>query len=204
MHPNSRLLFAKYTLPHFGAASSVLEIGPDGFPSTYRNLVPIAVASWDTLDILSDSRLTYPASDPYHFPVESDRYDVVLAGNVLEHVPRVWVWIKELARVCKPGGVVITINPLSWPYHAAPLDCWRVYPEGMKALYEEAGLEVLLATYESIEAEWYRRSIPGMTFSEYLARRPWPVRILYRIITWLGFPAMAAYDTITIGRKANR
>ncbi|MEO2089895.1 MAG: methyltransferase domain-containing protein, partial [Gemmataceae bacterium] len=115
-------------------------------------------------------------------------YDVVLAGNVLEHVPRVWVWIKELGRVCKPGGVVITVNPLSWPYHEAPVDCWRVYPEGMKALYEEAGLEVLHCSFESLESKWHRRSIPFMTFDEYLARRPWPVRVAYKVATRLGFP----------------
>lgn len=41
-----------------------------------------------------------------------------------------------------------------------------------------------------------------MTFDEYLARRSWPTRVMYRLATWLGFPAMAAYDTITIGRKS--
>ncbi len=200
MHPNSRLLFRKYALPYFGPGTSVLEIGPNGFPSTYQQQLG-PVARWDTLDIFPDERLTFSQSPPYEFPIRSGSYDVVLAGNVLEHVPRVWVWVKELARVCKSGGVVITVNPLSWPYHEAPIDCWRVYPEGMKALYADSGLDVLHSSYESLEATEYRRTIPFMTFTEYLARRPWPVRVLYRVATALGFPAMAAYDTITIGRK---
>lgn len=128
MHPNSRLVFAKYAPPYFRENPTVLEIGPDGFPSSYQKAVEHPVARWDTLDIFPNARLTYPESPPYAFPIPDNTYDVVLAGNVLEHVPRVWVWIKELGRVCKPGGTVITINPLSWPHHNAPVDCWRAYP----------------------------------------------------------------------------
>ena len=65
---------------------------------------------------------------------------------------KIWLWIKELTRVCKVGGLVITINPVSWPYHEHPIDCWRAFPEGMRALYEDASLEVLLSIFESLEA----------------------------------------------------
>jgi SAM-dependent methyltransferase len=201
MHPNSQLVFEKYAVPYFGGKPDVLEIGPNGFPSTYRALVSVPIGRWDTVDILDDARLTFPKSDPYRFPVPDGEYDVVMAGNVLEHVPKVWVWVRELARVCKPGGVVITVNPLSWTYHAAPFDCWRVYPDGMRALYDEAGLTVLHSSFESIEKAAYRRTIPGVTFDHYLRSLSWPVRAGYRLAVRLGFPAMAAYDTITIGRK---
>jgi len=33
--------------------------------------------------------------------------------------------------------------PAEWPYHAHPIDCWRVYAEGMRGLLECAHLEVL-------------------------------------------------------------
>jgi hypothetical protein len=26
-----------------------------------------------------------------------------------------------------------------WPFHEYPIDCWRAYPDGMTALYEEGG-----------------------------------------------------------------
>lgn len=201
MHPNSKLLFAKYAPAYFAGTPAVLEVGPNGFPSAYQQLAAAPVARWDTVDILDDKRLTFPNSDPYRFPVPDGGYDVVLAGNVLEHVPRVWAWVPELARVCRPGGVVITVNPLSWTYHAAPFDCWRVYPDGMKALYAEAGLEVLHSSFESLEKGWYRRTVPGVTFDHYLSNQRWSVRVVYRLAVALGFPAMAAYDTITIGRK---
>ena len=139
----------------------VLEIGPDKFPSTYCSLVADRSITWDTLDLWQDARLTYSATSEYSFPAPSDTYDIVLSGQVIEHVRKIWLWIRELTRVCKVGGLVITINPVSWPYHEHPIDCWRAYPEGMRALYEDASLEVLLSIFESLEATQYRRHIPG-------------------------------------------
>ena len=127
----------------------------------------------------------------------SDAYDIVLSGQVIEHVRKIWLWIKELARVCKVGGLVITINPVSWPYHEHPIDCWRAFPEGMQALYEDASLEVLLSIFESLEATQYRRHIPGRS-SEW---QPRLLRNAYRILGRIGFPVECAYDTITIGKK---
>ena len=105
-------------------------------------------------------KLDFLTVDNYNFSIDSDTFDVVLFGQVLEHVPKAWTWIKELARVTKPGGYVITLNPVSWPYHEAPVDCWRIFPEGMKALYEDAGLEVELSVYECLESN-AKRIIPG-------------------------------------------
>jgi SAM-dependent methyltransferase len=200
VHENSRLLFEKYALPHFSAASRVLEIGPDGFPSAYRRAVEARLGTlpaWDTLDLFRDARLSFVATSEYSFPVADGAYDVVLSGQVLEHVRKPWVWIKEVARVCRPGGVVVTINPVSWPYHEAPIDCWRAFPEGVRALYDDASLDVLVSEWGSFELDGYRRYLPGMSESEHGARR----RFANRVLGKLGFPVERAYDTVTIGRK---
>lgn len=200
MHSNSRLLFDKFAKDHFRSGIRVLEIGPDDFPSTYRSTVEAAgnaVAAWDTLDLYANPRLTFVAESEYRFPIADETYDIVLSGQVLEHVRKPWVWIRELARVCRSGGTVITINPVSWPYHQAPIDCWRVYPEGMKALYEEAALEVLTSVWESLERPGFRRYIPGASMENYSL----PRRLVSRWLGRLGIPVERAYDTVTIGRK---
>jgi len=112
-------------------------------------------------------------------------------------VAKIWRWMPELARVTKPGGLVITISPTSWPYHEAPIDCWRMYPEGMKALCDDAGLVVEKSFYESLELPDSIRSIPGRS-PEW---QPPRLRLAYRILGKLGFPVERAYDTITIARK---
>jgi SAM-dependent methyltransferase len=197
MHTNSKLLFERYARPLITPKCVVLEIGPDAFPSTYQSMVGDPTVTWDTLDRFHDDRLSYTATSDYDFPVPDDAYDVVLSGQVIEHVPRIWVWIKEVARVCKPGGVVITISPTSWPYHEAPIDCWRTYPEGMKALYENAGLADVWCWWGSLETNRHRHVIPGRS-AEW---QPKWLRVAYRVLGRLGLPVEAAYDTITIGHK---
>jgi hypothetical protein len=92
---------------------------------------------------------------------------------------------------------VITINPVSWVYHEAPIDCWRIYPEGMKALYEDASLTVLLSRWETLETPQFKKHSPGISIEHQTLRR----RVISRVLGRLGFAVEAAYDTITIGRK---
>jgi SAM-dependent methyltransferase len=201
MHENSKLLFRKYALEHFRPGMRVLEIGPDQIPSTYQSIVDDDSLVWHTLDIDPRQEPTYHAESEYSFPIEDGAYDIVLSGQVIEHVRRVWEWIREVARVCRVGGLVITINPVSWPYHEAPVDCWRIYPEGMRALYENAALNVLLSRFESLEGTEYVRHIPGRTFD--LRNYPPLMRDVLLALAGVGFPFECAYDTITIGQKTD-
>ena len=197
MHPNSKLLFQKYALEHIKPGSKVLEIGPDRFPSSYRQLVSDSTLQWDTLDLYQDERLTYSSKSEYHFPVADNTYDVVLSGQVLEHVAKIWRWMAELSRVCKVGGTVITINPVSWPFHEAPLDCWRVYPDGMRALYEDSSLDVVLSEWESLEPHPWWRSLPGRSWKY----QPKVQRLFAAGLGFIGVPVERSYDTVTVGRK---
>jgi SAM-dependent methyltransferase len=202
MHPNCELLFQTYARDYFQPGMRVLEVGPDMIPSTLRTLVEDDSIAWDTLDLANSpvaAELTHTASSEYAFPIEDDTYDIVLSANVIEHVRHIWRWMPELGRVCKPGGLVVTVNPVSWPYHEAPVDCWRIYPEGMRALYEDASLTVLASHFDALEAKrsGRRRLLPGRS----PIWQPWQLRLAFRILGPIGFPVEAAYDTITIGEK---
>lgn len=73
-------------------------------------------------------------------------YDMVLTGQVIEHVRQPWIWVKELARVAK--SYLVIIGPNTWPQHGAPSDYWRIWPAGMRVLLQEADLEVLFVACE--------------------------------------------------------
>lgn len=202
MHENSKLIFEKYGRPYFAADTKVLEIGPDTYPSSYQRAVGTPTESWDTLDFAArdDLELTHRLVSEYSFPVADDSYDVIVSGNVIEHVREVWTWMKEVSRVCRPGGVVITISPITFHHHPAPVDCWRIYPDGMRALCDYAQLDVLVSEYESVERERVINLIPD---------RFAPKNIFERLagITWLmnrsiGFPrTKGTFDMVTIARK---
>jgi SAM-dependent methyltransferase len=198
MHPNSVLLFQKHAAGLFGGGQRVLEIGPDRLPSTYQEIVGAGCSAWDTIDIVPYEGLTYVARSEYHFPIGDNSYDIVLSAQVIEHVRKPWLWIHEVVRVCRRGGRVVTINPVSWHYHEAPVDCWRIYPEGMRALYEDAGLTVELSVFESLENS-SRRKLPGNS----LAFQPPARRLMNRVFQAVDFHNECAFDTVTIGTKVS-
>ena len=194
MHRNSELLFETHVQPHLRRGQRVLEIGPDGFPSTYRRLAREPDLAWDTIDIYERPGLTHRATSEYAFPIDDGTYDVVLSGQVIEHVQKPWRWLGELARVTRPGGLVATIAPVTWPYHEEPVDCWRIYPDGLRALYDEAGLEVLHAGWESREPRAWLPRFP---------RCPDETRptFAFKLMRFLRWPLQRAYDSVAIGRK---
>lgn len=200
MHLNSKLLFEKYAQPFFKNNMKILEIGPNAVPSTYEKVIDNDTIAWETLDIAKSKKATYITENEYKFPIPDNTFDIVFSGQVIEHVKKIWVWIKELARVCKMGGRVITIAPVSWTFHEAPVDCWRIYPEGMKALYEEAGFKIDLCKFETLETYRHRRVIPGIgaPINE-SANRKFTFRSLIKNI--IGWPITRSFDTIAIGTK---
>lgn len=196
MHANSILLFDKYAKPLLERGMHVLEIGPDAFPSTFQRRSQDVALEWHTVDIHGSPKLTYPNAGEYRFPIPDQSYDVVLAANVIEHVRKPWKWMPELARLLKPRGIMIIICPVSWVYHESPVDCWRIYPEGMNALCEEAGVTVVMSRWESLETPNYRRYLPGISREWQSPKKRFGSKILGK----LGFPVERSYDTITIGR----
>ncbi len=214
MHPNSKFLFEQHALSYFDDCHDVLEIGPDASPSTYQQLVRHPDLRWTTIDLDYGDRtnggrpFAHDASGvdhlvmgEYSFPFPDNTFDTVVSGQVLEHVRRIWEWFGEVARVCKPGGHVITVCPVSWPYHEAPVDCWRIYPEGMRALCDEAHLQVLFSTVDSLEPRVSRRSYPGPThrWGQRLGVVSTGKDLLRRAVGW---PTPFSLDTLTVAKKA--
>jgi hypothetical protein len=131
----------------------------------------------------------------------------------MEHVKKIWVWLDELKRLAKKGGKIILINPVSWPYHEFPVDCWRIFPDGMKALAEYSQLEVLHSEFESLEAEHFVKTrtptVPGQSYTYFDLRKrillinTWNSIIHYiPIVKKLKVSVEVAYDTITVYRKS--
>jgi SAM-dependent methyltransferase len=213
MHLNSELLFRAYAKSLFRDNLRVLEVGPAGIPSTYQKIVNNPTITWHTLDLEQTfGGITYVSSKEYDYPVESESYDLIISGQVIEHVRKIWQWMAELKRIVKPDGLVIIVNPVSWPYHAFPVDCWRIFPEGMKALSEEVGLELVECSYESLEAAHfagtYTPTIPGQSYAYFdLSRRirlikMWNACVHFiPVVRLLKVPVEVAYDTISILKK---
>lgn len=162
MHRNSLLTFEKHAAQYFEAGDRVLELAPKGVPSAYIRALPSTLVP--SIDLwVTDLRARRRGSqvivqhDDNTLGCGPEEFDVVLAGNVLEHVWMPWRWIRELARVLKPGGRVILVSPATWQVHQVRCfrgrrqDGWRVLPDGIRALFEEASLETLVAALEQLD-----------------------------------------------------
>jgi len=155
MHLNSLLLFDKYGSEYFSKEKKVLEIGPDNIPSSYFKRLKLSVDVWHTLELdTQDSKqTTYSSALLYNYPIPDSTYDIILAGQVMEHVSDIWKWLRELKRIVSINGTIILITPTSWPYHEAPIDCWRIYPEGMKSLAKNTDLQIIKIERECLERD---------------------------------------------------
>lgn len=97
------------------------------------------------LDIKEGPNVDIISEDLYRYPFENETFDVVISGSTVEHVKNMFRWIVELKRIVKREGLICIIAPSVFRMnHPHPVDCWRIYPDGMRFLLEMiAGLEVL-------------------------------------------------------------
>ena len=80
--------------------------------------------------------------DARALPFAAESFDGVLCSQVLEHLDRPEVVIREMARILKPGGVGIIAVPFFYNLHMEPHDYFRFSPYGIKDLLERSGLQV--------------------------------------------------------------
>uniref|UniRef100_A0A6M3LH75 Putative methyltransferase n=1 Tax=viral metagenome TaxID=1070528 RepID=A0A6M3LH75_9ZZZZ len=67
------------------------------------------------------------------------QYDVVISGQVMEHVKQPWEWLKTLKQLFKKYLCIIT--PHTARIHRYPYDTYRYFPDGMRDLFEWAGIQ---------------------------------------------------------------
>lgn len=136
MHGHSMKLMAEFRDRYLAdmKGCTVLDVGATVVPGqtmSYRDLfgdyeyIGMDVSPGNNVDVVGYENLV-------------GVYDVVISGQVLEHVERPWEWIGQLAKLFR--YYICIIAPNTHPLHRYPIDCWRVFPDGMRALFEYAGI----------------------------------------------------------------
>lgn len=145
MHRNSLNIMQKFlkTLP---SGLSVLDLGSrivkgQEHLGSYRPFC--ANQSYLGADTEAGENVDVVLKDGYVFPFENESFDIIISGQTIEHVEYPWVWFKEMARVLKKGGKCCIIAPAKIHEHKFPIDTYRYYPDGMRALAKWANLEVI-------------------------------------------------------------
>lgn len=142
MHQTAYADAAAFVGKYIKPPRKVIDIGSMNVNGCLRPL--FRGCDYTGADIAKGENVDVVLPAPYHWPnLEDNTFDVAVSSQVLEHVPAPWRWLPELVRIVKPGGLVYLCSPNTMPFHAYPVDCWRVWPDGLRALMEDAGLEVI-------------------------------------------------------------
>ncbi len=169
---------AAYLVPHLRAGARVLDVGCGPGSVTVdlaRRVAPGTVLGVDAAeDVVAGARdaagaagvdnVDFEVGDALGLGLEDDSFDVVHAHQVLQHLDDPVGALREMARVCRPGGVVAAresdYSGFTWWPVVPELDEWLdLYgtvarsnggePDAgrrLKGWALEAGLDVLSAT----------------------------------------------------------
>jgi SAM-dependent methyltransferase len=104
--------------------------------------------------------------DGARLPFPDRTFDTVLNVQVLEHTPRPGALVIEMGRVLKDDGILILSAPFQFRLHEQPHDYFRYSPHGLRALCDDAGLEIV-----EVLAQGSLWSVLGHKLNSYLALR---------------------------------
>ena len=97
------------------SGSKILDAGAGS--NKYKKFFQDCV--YKTQDFKQYGEIDY-ISDIVDIPVESNNFDVIICTEVLEHLPRPDLAIKEFSRILKSGGKLYITAPLLSGIHQAP------------------------------------------------------------------------------------
>jgi len=129
-----------------GITGKVLSLGSgsdlDNEGGKYRDYF-FNAESYSTSDISSTAPAQYVLDVRDMSTVVCGYYDCIFAAGLLEHVDDMFRAMREINRIMKTGGVILTGMPFGYRIHRAPQDYWRATIHGMRYLLEGFGFEVV-------------------------------------------------------------
>ena len=135
MHENSMRLMADFRDCYLGdlQGCTVLDVGSMQVKKqtlSYRQL--FGDYCYTGMDIVAGKNVDIVGYD------ELGTYDVVISGQVMEHIARPWEWMEKIASLYQ--HYICIIAPNQHGEHRYPIDTYRYFPDGMKALFDYAGI----------------------------------------------------------------
>jgi SAM-dependent methyltransferase len=113
----------------------------DGLPVERMDALEIAAGwKWRERPWRSFVEMSWPRHDICR-DVLDERFDIVIADNVWEHLLHPYRAATHVLEMLRPGGLFVNITPFMIRYHAIPTDCTRWTELGMRHFLADAGFD---------------------------------------------------------------
>jgi SAM-dependent methyltransferase len=177
MHPSSFDKMADFRRDHLETRRNIplviVDLGSHDINGSYRPLFAHPPWIYKGVDLAPGKNVDLVLRNAYDWPeLKTASVDVVISGQTFEHTEFFWETMLEIARVLKPGGLCCIIVPSSGPEHRFPIDCWRMFPDGLRAVARYSGLEVQEARTQWEDLEQYNIVSNVWHDSVLVARKP--------------------------------
>ena len=153
MHKSShdKMLWFKNNFLDKNNYLKILDVGSldtSGDNYNYKSLFNEAKWSYEGLDFRKGDNVDIVVDDIYNIQeINNESYDVVISGQLFEHLGFFWLTMGEIDRILKPGGICCIIAPSGGPKHGIEdTDCYRFYEDGMRALANYVDFEIIHAS----------------------------------------------------------
>lgn len=143
--------------------------------------------------------------DGVKIPYKTEKFDVVIATEVLEHALFPEKLISEMKRVLRPGGKLFITMPFVWPEHAVPIDFQRFTSFQHRRLLNKYKMKIIsisqttgtFGTCGQILSDFYYSELVKRIFG--LSLSYGAKFILFRIVSFLVcFPTQFIFESLDI------
>jgi len=145
MHTSSLAHMARLVAAYLTEARDldVLDIGSQDVNGSYRPLFDKQGWRYRGVDMIAGRNVDIVMRNPYELPLASKSVDLVISGQAFEHIDYFWITFLDMVRVLRPNGKIFLIAPSRGHEHRYPVDCWRFYPDGYRALARFGRIELV-------------------------------------------------------------
>src|SRR3989344_3923586 len=117
-----------------------------GERAKYREIIKQKSQEYIAFDMKPGKNIDV-VGDALNTPFDDGAFDTVISTQVLEHVEKPWLMVKEIRRILSENGICILTAPFMVPYHADPHDYFRYTKEGLQSLFINEGFEIIECDY---------------------------------------------------------
>lgn len=156
MHKNSyqKMKWFKNAYLDVSENLSILDVGSLDKTTNFNYSTLFNETKWNYtgLDFEAGHNVDIVVKDIYNWPeIKNNSYDVIISGQLFEHLEFFWKTLSEIKRVLKPDGYLCIIVPSAGPKHGGLPNCYIFQEDGLKAMAKESGLDVLHVSIDNRE-----------------------------------------------------